>query len=321
MSILDYSTTPGANTSVDGINVAEGMPPGNVNNAMRAMMADSRKAQLDVSGATTTAGTGNAFTASISQAPTEYGNGLAVRLRFNRTNTGAATLNLNRLGAQSLRIVTSSGYTALTGGEIKANAVIDVVYQSEASGFVIVTQIVTQPEDIPLPLPGLVGRNDAGAGPARYINVGNGLEFNGNTLRVALGAGLQYIGGFLGVLFSTQAQAEAATNNDTAMTPLRVKQSIDQNALGGGQTRQNVQGSRTANTIYQNTTGKPIFVNAYIVGNAGDFQTSPNGTNWTTSFPTPGIEGAGRNFIATIIMPGERYRYLGGTVGYWFEIR
>ncbi len=42
MPIKDYSTTAGSNTSVDGINIAEGCLPGNVNNAMRAMMADTR---------------------------------------------------------------------------------------------------------------------------------------------------------------------------------------------------------------------------------------------------------------------------------------
>ncbi|QDP49094.1 phage tail protein [Hyphomonas sp.] len=42
MSIKDYSTTAGSNTSIDGINIAEGCLPGNVNNAMRAMMADTR---------------------------------------------------------------------------------------------------------------------------------------------------------------------------------------------------------------------------------------------------------------------------------------
>lgn len=42
MAIKDYSTTAGSNTSVAGINIAEGCPAANVNNGMRAMMADSR---------------------------------------------------------------------------------------------------------------------------------------------------------------------------------------------------------------------------------------------------------------------------------------
>ena len=42
MAIKDYSTTAGSNTSVAGINIAEGCPAANVNNGMRAMMADIR---------------------------------------------------------------------------------------------------------------------------------------------------------------------------------------------------------------------------------------------------------------------------------------
>jgi hypothetical protein len=39
-SINDYSTTPGSNTDIQSINIAEGMSPANVNNALREVMAD-----------------------------------------------------------------------------------------------------------------------------------------------------------------------------------------------------------------------------------------------------------------------------------------
>jgi hypothetical protein len=42
MPISAYSTTAGSNTSVAGINIAEGCPAANMNNAMRAQMADTR---------------------------------------------------------------------------------------------------------------------------------------------------------------------------------------------------------------------------------------------------------------------------------------
>jgi hypothetical protein len=41
--IEDYSTTPGSNTSINGISLAEGMPPSNVNDVMRQQMADLRR--------------------------------------------------------------------------------------------------------------------------------------------------------------------------------------------------------------------------------------------------------------------------------------
>jgi hypothetical protein len=40
MAISDWSSTAGSNTSIDGINIAEGCPSGNMNNAARAIMAN-----------------------------------------------------------------------------------------------------------------------------------------------------------------------------------------------------------------------------------------------------------------------------------------
>lgn len=42
MAIKNYSTTAGNNTSIAGINIAEGCPRANINNAIRAEMADTR---------------------------------------------------------------------------------------------------------------------------------------------------------------------------------------------------------------------------------------------------------------------------------------
>lgn len=42
MPVTDYSTTPASNTAINGINIAEGCPAGNMNAAVRQMMADIR---------------------------------------------------------------------------------------------------------------------------------------------------------------------------------------------------------------------------------------------------------------------------------------
>lgn len=42
MAVSDYSTDPNANLNISGINVAEGWPAANANNAFRQMMADIR---------------------------------------------------------------------------------------------------------------------------------------------------------------------------------------------------------------------------------------------------------------------------------------
>lgn len=73
--VYDYSTTAGSNTTVGGVSIAEGMAPGNVNNGMRAQMADARKWQLDWSGIVT-AGTGDAYTITSNQGVSAYIDGM-----------------------------------------------------------------------------------------------------------------------------------------------------------------------------------------------------------------------------------------------------
>lgn len=55
---------------------------------------------------------------------------------------------------------------------------------------------------------------------------------------------------------ASQAQAEAGTDNTTLMTPLRTEQHTLTNDIGWNQTWQAV--TRTNGTVYQNTTGRPI---------------------------------------------------------------
>jgi hypothetical protein len=42
MPVPDYSTTPASNTTISGINIAEGCSPAGINNAIRQLMADVR---------------------------------------------------------------------------------------------------------------------------------------------------------------------------------------------------------------------------------------------------------------------------------------
>lgn len=42
MAFSDYSTTPADNKTIAGINVDEGCPAGNINGAIRQLMADAR---------------------------------------------------------------------------------------------------------------------------------------------------------------------------------------------------------------------------------------------------------------------------------------
>lgn len=54
--ISEYSSTAASNTDVQGINIAEGMLPSDVNNAMRAMMSHLKNFQAGLSGDDVTVG-------------------------------------------------------------------------------------------------------------------------------------------------------------------------------------------------------------------------------------------------------------------------
>lgn len=86
------------------------------------------------------AGTANAVTASLTPAPAALTDGMPVRLRVGTVNTGNVTLNLNGLGAKSVK--------SPAGGEITPGAftgVVSLVYSSAASAFVMVSSSTSLP--------------------------------------------------------------------------------------------------------------------------------------------------------------------------------
>lgn len=68
VNVSDWSETPDSNSTVDGINIAEGCPAGNMNGGLRAVMAAVKTLYLalpNVSGLMAKAG--GVFTGAISQ--------------------------------------------------------------------------------------------------------------------------------------------------------------------------------------------------------------------------------------------------------------
>lgn len=103
---------------------------------------------------------------------------------------------------------------------------------------------------------------------------------------------------------------------------------VSNDGLGYGQTSQNVTGSRAFATTYQNTTGKPIFVNITFSGAAGIYP-------WIDGVAKAqiGNAGSGSSTIAqcSIIIPiGASYAFsssnsvlqsTGMTLAGWNELR
>ncbi len=70
MSFSDYSLTPASNVSINGTNINEGCPAGNLNNAVRQLMSDGKELATTVAAIDTSAlmpKAGGAFTGSITR--------------------------------------------------------------------------------------------------------------------------------------------------------------------------------------------------------------------------------------------------------------
>lgn len=85
------------------------------------------------------AGSSNAYTLAIDASiVTSYIDGSRFVMKANHTNDGPATLDINTIGAKS--IVLANG-NALVGGEIRANTIIELFYNSTDDAFVIGTPV------------------------------------------------------------------------------------------------------------------------------------------------------------------------------------
>lgn len=81
--------------------------------------------------------TGNdTYVVTLSPAPTSYTNGMVIRFKPDTANTGAATLNVNGLGAIS---IVKNLATALDTGDIVANQIVEVVYNSTGPVFQLIS--------------------------------------------------------------------------------------------------------------------------------------------------------------------------------------
>lgn len=139
MSVYDWSTTAGDNSNADAnINWAEGQNSNTVNNSARAMMAAIAAFIEVISGKTTSGGSGGAytFTSPAGFAPSAYTDGLVVGFIANHSNAGAATLNVDGLGAKSLR---KYGSTLLVADEIESGNMVLAVY--DGANFQVLSQI------------------------------------------------------------------------------------------------------------------------------------------------------------------------------------
>lgn len=121
---------------------------------------------------------------------------------------------------------------------------------------------------------------------------------------------------------ASQAEAQAGTDNTKLMTPLRTEEHMVANALGWGQTWQNVIGSRAVSISYQNTTGRPILVCISATGaatTAAMIQVSTDNSTWITVLS----RSDAALMAATVVVPNLTYYRLvnTSTLTTWAELR
>jgi hypothetical protein len=127
VGVKSWSTTAAANASASSaVNWAEGQLAPTLNNSARAMMAEIAAWRMQFGGITY-GGAANAYTATNNAVGTwsAYAVGDFIGLLANHTNSGAATINVDGLGAQS--IVTNDG-GSLVAGDISSGALVLLLY-------------------------------------------------------------------------------------------------------------------------------------------------------------------------------------------------
>lgn len=134
-SIFDWSTTAASNSNSDAsINWAEGQAPSTVNDSARQMMGRVAEFLKDLGGGIAAGGTANTLTLTATSAFTTLADGRVVAFRAIADNTGATTINVNTIGAKSIRKMVGSGEVDLVAGDIKSGGTFVLRYGTAFNG-------------------------------------------------------------------------------------------------------------------------------------------------------------------------------------------
>lgn len=138
-AVTTWSTSPSSNNSAPPNGWPEGMAAAAVNDTARQMMSDLVR-EFQVNGVkvlASVAGT-NTITGSMTPDLTSYSDGLMVIFRPANNSTGAATLNIDSLGARTL---VRGDRTALESGDLQASSIHIAIYDSTNSEFVVLNPL------------------------------------------------------------------------------------------------------------------------------------------------------------------------------------
>jgi len=143
-TLRDLDTTPANNTDVLNRSTAGTANPNTIDDLFRDVLGLIARGYGDVGGRGTVGGTADAITlASLSTYQTLQ-TGIILSFRASGANTGAATLNLDSLGAKKLR---RQGDSALQAGDIAADGTYlikyDEAYDAAAGAWVLLNPTIS----------------------------------------------------------------------------------------------------------------------------------------------------------------------------------
>ncbi len=123
--IDDLDTTDASNTD----RFPENQAPSTVNNGARALEGIIARWHEDIGGRKSSTGSANAYVFAAAQTLSAYYDGLVIGFDANFQNSGAATLNVDAIGAKN---ILKNGDTALVSGDIKSGQKVLVIYDGAA---------------------------------------------------------------------------------------------------------------------------------------------------------------------------------------------
>ena len=138
--IKDLSVTDASNNgSAANAGAAEGMAPSDVNNSMRALRGMLKRGFNDaVEGDKDSTGSSNAYAVAANRTIAAYYDGMRIGFHANHANTGAATLNVDSVGAKAIK---KNHDVALASGDIEQHQYVEVVFSASDDAFQMISPV------------------------------------------------------------------------------------------------------------------------------------------------------------------------------------
>lgn len=137
-NVSQWNVAAASNNAAAPDGFPEGMSPSGLNDACREVMSAVARQYQDTKGALVTGGTGNNYTLTTNTTHAALGDQGLMVVRFNRANTGPATLNVDSLGLKNIQ----ANSAALASGDITADAIYILAYNSTNDVYDILNALV-----------------------------------------------------------------------------------------------------------------------------------------------------------------------------------